>query len=94
MLFFLSHNFAHRLLRGGTVESAPITERNVGAKKEYSFIEGDFLNYSPREMNLTGGQFEDIKNKLEYFHTIMPEDFRLPVSEQPEEKQFVATDPR
>jgi len=88
-----SHSHAHRLLQGGTIESAPLITVGVGAGKTVAFEEKDFQNLAPSEMNMTGAMVSEIRNQLEHLNSLMPADFVLPVRETVEKEKVTASTP-
>lgn len=85
MIVITSHTHAHRLLRGGTVESAPL--HNYEGETVYR--ENEFTQLDPSVMNLTGADFEQIRIYLETLNNIIRPDYHLPsVEPQVVEGQF------
>ena len=78
MVIIVSHTHGHRLLKGGTIQSAPFLKHGVGAEAVYTVREKDFCQRDPAEMNLTGGDQELIRNDLERMNQVLQEDYRLP----------------
>jgi hypothetical protein len=78
MVLVISHSHAHRLLKGGTIQSAPFLKHGIGAEAVYTIREKDFCQRDPVEMNLTGGDQELIRNDLERMNQVLQEDYRLP----------------
>lgn len=80
MITFAINDYAHRLLSNGILISAPINAEG---------IVGDFEQRSDREMNLTGGDVAKIKGTLKEFGHIFQEGYRLPETEQKEQREAV-----
>jgi len=89
MIFVSSHTYVHRLLKGGTLESAPI----YVADGQTSFQESDFAMSDPAAMNLTGADLEQIRTYLEVLNNILRPDYRLPSSELPVSERTTAGQP-
>jgi hypothetical protein len=82
MIVIVTHSFVHRVLRGGIVQSAPMHESGVGAGKTYFFYEKEFQQTNGAEMNMTGGDTEEVRHQLERLEQICERMYVLPSSEK------------
>ena len=72
--FIVTHNFAHRMSKFGTLESAPFED---GA------ITGEFELRKDTDMNLSGGDISELIGMLSRLDSIIYEDYRAPSNAKP-----------
>lgn len=84
MIIIQIHNFAHRILNNGLVESAPVFSNGVVGEWEFR---------SAESMDLTGGDEEHIRHTLQRLAVMFPGDYRLPRSGVVEQPEKVAVAP-
>ncbi len=80
MIVIITNTFAHRLLQGGIVQSAPVLESGIGNSKLYSFLEKEFEQKSGESMNMTGGDTEEVKHQLQRLNQIFQGFYEVPRS--------------
>ena len=80
MIILQVHNYQHRLLNSGILESAEVFED--GTVGEFS-IKGD------QEMNLSGGDVSLIRECIERLSFSIPADYRLPFANEKKQKETV-----
>jgi hypothetical protein len=78
MILIVTHNYVHRHLRGGIVQSAPLHE-DGGI---YSVKEDEFAIFDPSAMGMTGGDSEEVRHSLMRLNQIFEKNYRLPTSEK------------
>jgi hypothetical protein len=88
MNIIIAHGYAHRLLRNGLVQSAPVQGfPEVGKRQGINVHESEWETRAPEQMDITGGDAEAIRIQLENLSIIFPTMERrlaLPVKPQPE----------
>jgi len=79
----ITHGFAHRLRNDGLIESAPFDDEKL------TFGEWQFRNIT--DMDLSGGDFEEINHTLKRFRTIFAlSGRRTPVVTEPLAQQSLS----
>lgn len=82
MIQITVHNYTHRLLNNGILESAQVFEDGSV---------GEFSQKGDLEMNLTGGDSALIRECIERLSFAIPADYHLPFAEPVKQKEFAVT---
>lgn len=80
MITITVHNYQHRLLSNGIIESAEVYEDGTV---------GDFSQRDEKEMNLTGGDLSLIRDCIERLSFSIPADYHLPFANEKKQKEVV-----
>lgn len=85
---FIVRGFAHRLMKNGLMESAPVR----GSLDSLSIDEKSFQQRPPSAMNLSGGDYAQIESDLNRYSHMMPADYVLPSSITIEQESVQASE--